>query len=308
MPDRLNGDVLARFDELLAALARCDEPDERAQLISRFASDEAVFIERAEIEFLRARDQVSDEELNARMRAAPDMGGATLVEMMKKAAARGSAAPNRDGERGENYRSALSLAMLLFLSVVQGVLALLELRDGANAGKVAALTVGTLASAGLGSFIGVSWLRDLRRQSEVDEHRSWTDAAFDESNERVGGRAELERVDVSDAHLRMSDALMNDALAGVLSPRGACDTAFDAGYFALLGALSAGERRAFEHPSERVVVLASSRLGLNARRGEVLARIRYSADEWPALTEVVAWAEGVREAASRQNSSTGRQP
>lgn len=31
--------------------------------------------------FLEARDQVSDEELIARMNAAPNMGGATLVEL-----------------------------------------------------------------------------------------------------------------------------------------------------------------------------------------------------------------------------------
>jgi hypothetical protein len=306
MPDRLNDDVLARFDELLAALARCDEPDERAQLISRFASDEAVFIERAEIEFLRARDQVSDEELVTRMRAAPDMRGVMLVQMMKGSVAEESAAEN--GERGENYRSALSLAMLVFLSVVQSVLALLELRDGGNAGKVAALAAGALASVGLGAFIGTSWLRDLRKRSEVDEHRSWIDAAFDDSNERGGGSAEQANVNISPAHLRMSDALMNDALAEVLSPRGACDAAFDAGYFALLGALTDDERRALEHPSQRAVALASCRLGLDARPGVALASIRYSAEEWPALTEVVAWADGVREAASRNNSITGRQP
>ncbi len=304
MPDRLNDDVLARFDELLAALARCDEPDERAQLISRFASDEAVFIERAEIEFLRARDQVSDEELIARMRAAPDMGGVMLVQMMKGSVAEESAAEN--GERGENYRSALSLAMLVFLSVVQSVLALLELRDGGNAGKVAALAAGALASVGLGAFVGVSWLRDLRKRSEVCEHRSRIVAAFDESNERSGGRAELERVDVSDAHLRMSDAFMNDALAGVMSPRGACDAAFDAGYFALLGTLTSDERRALDHPSERAVVLASQRLGLDARLGVALASIRYSAEEWPGVPEVIAWAQGVREAVSRRDAVCGR--
>lgn len=33
--------------------------------------------------FLEARDQVSDEELIARMNAAPDMGGALLVELSK---------------------------------------------------------------------------------------------------------------------------------------------------------------------------------------------------------------------------------
>jgi hypothetical protein len=292
MHGRLSKDILVRFDELLAALERCDGPVERAQLISRFASDEAAFIEQEEIEFLRARDQVSDEELTARVRAAPDMGGATLVEMMKGSVAEGNA--TADGERGENYRSALSLAMLVFLSVVQGVLALLELRDGGNAGKVAALAVGTLASVGLGAFIGVSWLRDLREQSELHEHRSWIDAAFDDSNERGAGGAELERVGISAAHLRMSDALLNDALAGVMSSRGACDAAFDAGYFALLAALTADERRAVEHPSERAVALASHRLGVDARHGAALASIRYSAEEWPGLAEVVAWAEGIR--------------
>lgn len=34
-----------------------------------------------ELEFLKARDEVSDEELLDRMRAAPDMGGALLVEL-----------------------------------------------------------------------------------------------------------------------------------------------------------------------------------------------------------------------------------
>ncbi len=34
-----------------------------------------------ELAFLKARDEVSDEELQARVNAAPDMGGALLVEL-----------------------------------------------------------------------------------------------------------------------------------------------------------------------------------------------------------------------------------
>lgn len=39
--------------------------------------------------FLEARDNVSDEELVARMTAAPDMGGALLVELSNFVAKRG---------------------------------------------------------------------------------------------------------------------------------------------------------------------------------------------------------------------------
>lgn len=292
MSGRLNTDVLKRFDELLAALERCDGPDERAQLISRFASDESVYIEQAEFEFLRARDQVSEEELIARMRAAPDMGGATLVEMMRGSLSEGNAAPV--DERGEDYRSALSLAALFSLAVAQGVLAILELREGGHVGKVIALAISALAPMGLGAFIGISWLRDMRKRGEVDVHRWWTDAAFDRSTGKGEGRAELEWVDISAPHLWTSDVLMRDALAGMMSPRGACDAAFDAGYFALLSALTADERRTFEHPSDIAIALASLRLGLDAMQSAALASIRYSAKEWPGLAEVVAWAEGVR--------------
>ncbi len=101
-------------------------------------------------------------------------------------------------------------------------------------------------------------------------------------------------IKASAAHLRMSDAYMSDAVGGALSPRGACDAAFDGGYFALLSVLSPDERIAFEHPSGEVVVLASRRLGLDATQGVELARIRHSPHDWPGLAEVLAWARGPR--------------
>ncbi len=101
-------------------------------------------------------------------------------------------------------------------------------------------------------------------------------------------------VQISAAHLRLSDADMNDAVGGALSPRGACDAAFDSGYFALLSVLTSDERAAFEHPSDEVVVLASSRLGLDATQGVELVRLRHSSNDWPGLAEVLAWARGPR--------------
>lgn len=101
-------------------------------------------------------------------------------------------------------------------------------------------------------------------------------------------------VQISAAHLRLSDAYMNDAVGGALSPRGACDAAFDSGYFALLSVLTLNERAAFEHPGDAVVLLASSRLGLDATQGVKLARIRHSPHDWPGLAEVVAWASSAR--------------
>lgn len=44
------------------------------------AMDNEVF-EQAEMAFLAAREQVSDDELIARMNSAPDLGGASLVEL-----------------------------------------------------------------------------------------------------------------------------------------------------------------------------------------------------------------------------------
>jgi hypothetical protein len=92
---------------------------------------------------------------------------------------------------------------------------------------------------------------------------------------------------------------MSDAATGLLSPRGSADAAFDGGYFALLSVLTRDERVALQHPSEKAVILASQRLGLDPRQGLALACTRYSAEEWPAPGEVIAWAESVRAQARR---------
>lgn len=116
---------------------------------------------------------------------------------------------------------------------------------------------------------------------------------------RLGKGITVQETRISTAHLALSDTYMSDAATGLLSPRGSADSAFDAGYFALLSVLTEDERAAMQHPSEQAVVLASQRLGLDPRRGLALACTRYSAEEWPEPGEVIAWADSVRAQARR---------
>jgi hypothetical protein len=289
-----HSDMLARFDALLGTLEGCTSAEQRVRLIRSFVSEETGRREEADPEFLRARYEGSDEELVARIQVAPDMGGETLVEMMSDSAR--ASAEASDSVRGEDYRSAFSIATLVFLVVVQGGLAILELSERGPTSKVAVLGIGALMSLALGVFFGLSWLRDVRRRErERDlrlEEQSKLDEEFDRRNRLLLNGAEA--IQISAAHLKLSDDLMKDAIAGVLSPRGACDAAFESGYLALLSAVTRDERVKATHPSDRLVALASRRLGLSSSQGVALARIRYSYDEWRSFAEVVTWAEEVR--------------
>lgn len=95
-------------------------------------------------------------------------------------------------------------------------------------------------------------------------------------------------------HLQMSDDFMRDALSSALSPRGSVDAAFESGYLALLSVLAEDERRAHEHPSQKVMQIVGSRFGFDVSLGLRLLESRYSVDECSSLAEALAWAEDIR--------------
>jgi hypothetical protein len=101
-------------------------------------------------------------------------------------------------------------------------------------------------------------------------------------------------IEVSRAHMALSDVYLKDALGEAQSQRGRVDCAFEAGYAALLSVLSPPERDVPEHPSENAASLAAQRLGIDASQVAQLVRNRYSADEPPGLADALAWAETVR--------------
>jgi hypothetical protein len=100
-------------------------------------------------------------------------------------------------------------------------------------------------------------------------------------------------IEVSAAHMAKSDQYLLDAGSVELSERGRSDSAFEAGYFALLAVLTSAERESFEHPSADVVQLACKRMGLDAAAAMRFASTRYSPEGAP-VVEVLAWAEDVR--------------
>jgi hypothetical protein len=203
-----------------------------------------------------------------------------------------------DEQHGEKVRNVLSIATLALLVVAQSVLAVLELRMDRPAGKVITLGTGALMSLALGTFIGVSWWGRVRELASSDDRPlgadSDMDAAFDRQNRLLLATDERKPIQISAAHLQLSDDFMKDAMAGALSARGACDAAFESGYLALLSVLTRDERVGATHPSDRLVVLASNRLRMPFSQGVALATIRYSYEDWPSFEEVVAWAEEVR--------------
>lgn len=101
------------------------------------------------------------------------------------------------------------------------------------------------------------------------------------------------------AFLDRSNEALQDAVSGALSARGTLDAFFEAGYLALLGACTAGERTAVDHPSAQLVAEGASRLGVDSKVGIRYASLKYSDDEeLPALDELRSWATQVRAAVS----------
>ncbi len=100
--------------------------------------------------------------------------------------------------------------------------------------------------------------------------------------------------DFSRAMMAASDTYLLDASSEHLSERGRWDAAFEAGYLALLSVLSPVERDVDDHPNEIALLLASERLGVDARLGRSLLRMRYAADRACGFEEVSSWAAQVR--------------
>lgn len=101
-------------------------------------------------------------------------------------------------------------------------------------------------------------------------------------------------MNVSRAHMTLSDNYLQDALSEAQSERGRVDCAVDAAYAALLGVLTSTERDVLDHPNPEVAVLAARRLGVDEAQVAHMVGTRYSVDERPELKVVLAWAEGIR--------------
>ncbi len=92
----------------------------------------------------------------------------------------------------------------------------------------------------------------------------------------------------------LSDSYLRDASSNAQSHRGRIDSAFEAGYAALLSVLTPTERNVPEHPHSGAASLAAKRLGVDGSQAAYMVRTRYSVDQGPDLAEAMAWAACVR--------------